>query len=249
MKQLYESILKSTQSGKEAVIIDWMKENISGSTDPLNFAKNYDQLKNVFFIKNSKICTDPEYKGWINLLRNPKGKTIEIPSYIKFGECPNACFRVNADRMRADQYPEKCSEVWLMTMENKIKNIKLEADKKVTLVNSINKVIPLEFKNIEIKTESSEFTLEIYGFLLSPDDLRDINIKSKPGAKITLELGGDSVYAFVKKLNLKTKEEINAFCNSFLSNVKGITRIAFERATDSIVFEKSEKGDWERKKY
>ena len=64
-----------------------------------------------------------------------------------------------------------------------------------------------------------------------------------------MELGGDSVYAFVKKLNLKTKEEINAFCNSFLSNVKGITRIAFERATDSIVFEKSEKGDWERKKY
>ena len=249
MKQLYESILKSTRSGKDAVIIDWMKENLAILENPRSPVKRYENTKNNFFIKDSKICTVPDYKGWIYLLRSLKGGNIELPDYIKFGECPKASFLVNADRIKPDQYPEKCYEIWVVTSENRIKNLKLNADKKVALVSSTDKFGSLEFKNIEIKTGTSDFTLKIYGFLTSPDDIKDIKIDSKPGTKITLEFGGDSIYAFKKDYNKKDKKEINEFCNSFIKNIKGLNRIDFGSSTSSVVFEKSSNGDWERKKY
>lgn len=249
MKDLYESILKSTQSGKDAVIIEWMKENLNVLEGPRSFVKGYENIKNNFFIKNSKICTVPDYKGWINLLKAPKGGNIELPDYIKFGECPKASFRLSSDRTKPDQYPDKCSELWVQTEKNKIKNLKLNVERKLTLLNPYDNSSSPEFKNIDIKTDSSEFTLEIYGFLINSEDINDIKITCKPGTKITLEFGGYSSYEFLKKSHLKTKEEINEFCNRFLPDVKEITRIVFEKSTSSVVFEKSIDGNWGRKKY
>ena len=175
MISLLESILKSTKTGIEGVVIRWFKEN--HILDPgIGFfhSKNHrNDYYSSLFLKNGKVCIDDNMMGSIDfsVLRDPK-----IPDYIKFGWCPGIGFTFDSEGTTSEQVPEVCDSLSFMIKENKMISFKskLSSVFRASCYKKNKKIVvapaEIEINSIRLNGDPKQFYISFSGDL----DLRSL---------------------------------------------------------------------------
>ena len=237
MENLYESILKSTKTGKEAIIIDWLKEKHILDADQRIYVNGGNKKVNGYydyvFVNKGKICFSPELKGTLHFNKTEL-RNETIPDYIKFGECPGISFLFEMDSSNESQLPDLCLDLSIKTMGKQLKPFSASTKYEFKITSGYKK---LEIPKIDLSLAKSDYgknadySIYISGGNWSLDELKNLYVKNpeKRDIYICIEETGfpsDKFYQIFRK-HYEQDDNFDEFVSSIFPNIDGIAQIIF----------------------
>lgn len=256
MKNLYESILKSTQTGQYAIMIDWLKEKHILDDDQRIYVNGGNKKGNGYydyaFVNKGKICFSPDLKGTLHFNKTELGNEI-IPDYIKFGECPGISFLFEMDSSNESQLPDLCMDLSIKTMGKKLKPFSVSSKDEFNISSGSSK---LELPKIELSLAKSDYgknadySIYISGGNWSLDELKNLYVKNqeKRDIYICIEETGfpsDKFYQIFRK-HYEQDDNFDEFVSSIFPNIDGIAQIIFGffKHRKILIKDKKERRGW-----
>lgn len=214
MKSLYESILSSTNTGKEKIIErlkEWATENLRGS-----------------FVCDLKISSTRG--GYINIYEMVR----EIPDYINFDYVYEFNINHHINDITEKQFPNEISVLFFWGDCNEIDcPFTLKVDKKISCSGYQHLLKKIKHFDIEFKksNDKNDCELNLDDTLLKLEEIQKITAKNINILKIKYTPAANTLLRNCKKFQKIDKVDLTKYLDEVFKNIEGVNLVELNSRT------------------